>query len=128
MTLAKKLVLLLMAAGMLLAVFLESLPAQSEEMKHDMGAMGADSPSTEGYKAAMDKMHADMMGIEYSGNADADFVRGMIPHHQGAIDMAKVELASGKDPEIRKLAQEVIKAQEAEIKQMQGWLAAHPVD
>ena len=128
MTLAKKLVLLLMAAGMLLAVFLESLPAQSEEMKHDMGAMGADSLSTEGYKAAMDKMHADMMGIEYSGNADADFVRGMIPHHQGAIDMAKVELASGKDPEIRKLAQGVITAQEAEIKQMQDWLAAHPVD
>lgn len=128
MTLAKKIVLLLMAAGMLVAVFLESIPAQSEEMKHDMGAMamGADSPSTEGYKAAMDKMHTDMM-IEYSGNADVDFVRGMIPHHQGAIDMAKVELANGKDPEIRKLAEAVIKAQEAEIKQMQAWLAAHPV-
>ena len=127
MTLAKKLVLLLMAAGMLLAVFLESVPAQSEGMKHDMGAMAANSPSTEGYKAAMNKMHADMM-IEYSGDADADFVRGMIPHHQGAIDMAKVELANGKDPEIRKLAEAVVTAQEAEIKQMQDWLAAHPVD
>ncbi|WP_136617435.1 MULTISPECIES: CopM family metallochaperone [Mesorhizobium] len=129
MTLAKKLVLLLMAAGMLLAVFLESVPAQSEEMKHDMAGMSTDatSPSTEGYKAAMDKMHADMMASEYTGNADVDFVRGMIPHHQGAIDMAKVELANGKDPEIRKLAEGVIAAQEAEIKQMQDWLVAHPV-
>ncbi|MER9630394.1 DUF305 domain-containing protein [Mesorhizobium sp. M0296] len=127
MTLAKKIVLLMMAAGMLLAVFLESVPAQAEEMKHDMGAMGAQSPSTEGYKAAMDKMHTDMMAIEYSGNADVDFARGMIPHHQAAIDMAKVELANGKDPEMRKLAEAVIAAQEAEIKQMQDWLAAHPV-
>jgi uncharacterized protein (DUF305 family) len=127
MTLAKKIVLLLMAAGMLLAVFLESVPAQSEEMKHDMGAMAADSSSTKGYKAAMDRMHADMM-IEYSGNPDADFVRRMIPHHRGAIDMAKIELANGKDPEIRKLAEAVVTAQEAEIKQMQNWLAAHPVD
>ncbi|MER8391924.1 DUF305 domain-containing protein [Mesorhizobium sp. M0045] len=127
MTLAKKIVLLMMAAGMLLAVFLESVPAQAEEMKHDMGAMGAQSPSTEGYKAAMDKMHTDMMAIEYSGNADVDFARGMIPHHQAAIDMAKIELANGKDPEIRKLAEAVIAAQQAEIKQMQDWLAAHPV-
>ncbi|MER8553374.1 DUF305 domain-containing protein [Mesorhizobium sp. M0976] len=127
MTLAKKIVLLMMAAGMLLAVFLESVPAQAEEMKHDMGAMGAQSPSTEGYKAAMDKMHTDMMAIEYSGSADVDFARGMIPHHQAAIDMAKVELANGKDPEIRKLAEAVIAAQQAEIKQMQDWLAAHPV-
>jgi len=127
MTLAKKIVLLLMAAGMLLAVFLESVPAQSEEMKHDMSgmAMGAESPSTAGYKAAMDKMHAAMM-VEYTGDADIDFVQGMIPHHQGAIDMAKVVLANGKDPEIRKLAEGVVKAQEAEIKEMQAWLAAHP--
>jgi uncharacterized protein (DUF305 family) len=128
MTLARKIVLLLMAAGMLLAVFLESVPAQSEETKHDMAGMARDatSPSTEGYKAAMDKMHSDMMASQYTGNADVDFVRGMIPHHQGAIDMAKVELANGKDPEIRKLAEGVIAAQEAEIKQMQTWLAAHP--
>ena len=129
MTLAKKIVLLLMAAGMLLAVFLESVPAQSEEVKHDMAgmAMGAEGPSTDGYKAAMDKMHKDMM-IEYTGNADIDFVRGMIPHHRGAIDMAKVELANGKDPEIRKLAEGVISAQEAEITKMQTWLAAHPAN
>lgn len=128
MTLAKKIVLLLMAAGMLLAVFLESVPASSEEMKHDMSkmGMGAQSPSTVGYEAAMKKMHKDMM-VKYTGNADVDFVRGMIPHHQGAIDMAKVVIANGKDPEIRKLAESVVTAQEAEIKQMQDWLAKHPV-
>ena len=129
MTLAKKIVLLLMAAGMLLAVFLESVPAQSEETKHNMAgmAMGAQSPATVGYEKAMDKMHKDMT-IKYTGDADVDFVRGMIPHHQGAIDMAKVVIANGKDPEIRKLAEGVIKAQEAEIKEMQDWLAKHPVN
>lgn len=128
MTLAKKIVLLLMAAGMLLAVFLESVPAQSEEMKHDMSkmAMGVQSPATVGYEAAMKKMHKDM-AIRYTGNADVDFVRGMIPHHRGAIDMAKVVIAHGKDPEIRKLAEGVVTAQEAEIEQMQDWLARHPV-
>ncbi len=82
--------------------------------------------STPGYEAAMDKMHQNM-DIDYSGNADVDFVRGMIPHHQGAIDMAKVELAHGKDPKVRKLAQNIIHAQEREIAMMQKWLADHDI-
>lgn len=76
------------------------------------------------YDESMEKMHYGMM-VNYSDNADADFVRGMIPHHQGAVDMAKIQLQYGKDPEIRKLAEGIIKAQEVEIKQMQDWLKTH---
>jgi len=49
----------------------------------------------------------------------------MIPHHQGAIDMPKVELKYGKDPELRKLAEGIVAAEESEIEMMQTWLKAH---
>ena len=55
---------------------------------------------------------------------DVDFAAMMIPHHQGAIDMAKIVLAHGKDPAIRKLAEEVIAAQDTEIAMMRKWLAS----
>jgi len=73
------------------------------------------------------KMHEAMM-VEPTGNIDVDFVRGMIPHHQGAIDMAEIELKQGKDPEIRKLAQGIIAAQKKEIAQMEKWLEKNAPD
>ena len=71
---------------------------------------------------AMDVMHRDMHNAEYSGDADHDFVTMMIPHHQGAIDMAKALLLYGKDPQMRRLAQEIITDQQSEIQLMQLWL------
>ncbi|WFU09615.1 DUF305 domain-containing protein [Rhizobium sp. CB3090] len=103
-----------------------ALPALADDMSGmDMSKpMGNQGASSKAFNDAMAKMHKDMT-ITYSGDADADFVRGMIPHHQGAIDMAKIELKYGKDPELRKLAEGVIKAQEAEIKEMNAWLKKH---
>jgi len=77
--------------------------------------------SIEGNKAAMSVM-MDAMMEPYTGDADVDFVKGMIPHHQAAIDMAKVALEHAKDPAVLKLAQDVVTAQEGEITFMRGWL------
>lgn len=119
--------LLALTTGLVAGLSFMALPASAEDKPMDMDMsmpMGDHSPSSHAFSEANNKMHKDMM-IEYSGDADIDFVRGMIAHHQGAIDMAKVELQYGKDPEMRTLAEGVIKAQEAEITEMQTWLKAH---
>jgi uncharacterized protein (DUF305 family) len=96
-------------------------PAADPHAQHGAPARG-DGPSTREFKAANARMHKDM-DIRFTGDADKDFAAGMIPHHQGAIDMAKVVLKFGKDPEVRKLAEEIIAAQEKEIRQLHAILA-----
>jgi uncharacterized protein (DUF305 family) len=82
---------------------------------------GDTGPSSLAFHGINTKMH-DAMNIAFTGNADVDFVKGMIPHHQGAIDMAKTVLAFGTDPAVRKLAEEIVKAQDGEITLMREWL------
>jgi uncharacterized protein (DUF305 family) len=98
-------------------------------MRHGGGAehgaatqpKGDTSPSSLAFNGINSKMH-ESMNITFTGNADVDFVKGMIPHHQGAIDMAKTVMAFGKNPEIRKLAEDIVRAQESEIAMMKAWL------
>ena len=73
--------------------------------------------------APMDAM-MNAMPMASTGNPDADFLLMTMPHHQSAIDMAKVELATGKDDATRVMAQKIIDAQVAEIAEMQGMLKA----
>jgi len=82
----------------------------------------AQSPSTAAFMAANEKMHRDM-AITYTGDADRDFAASMIPHHEGAIAMARVQLAHGRDPGMRSLAEVVIRAQESEIATLRAFLA-----
>ena len=72
--------------------------------------------------AANEKMHRDM-AITYTGDADRDFAASMIPHHEGAITMARVQLVNGRDPGMRSLAEAVIRAQESEIATLRAFLS-----
>lgn len=90
---------------------------------HDMAMSGSSdqSASSVAYEQANAKMHKDM-AVTLTGDADRDFLAGMIPHHQGAVDMAEVVLKYGKDPKVKKLAQDIVAAQKEEIAMMQAML------
>lgn len=99
-----------------------SQAGHDEHHGHGMGEPTRDeSASSRAFAEANARMH-EAMDIGYSGDADVDFVRGMIAHHVGAIEMARVVIEHGEDPEIRALAEEIIEAQEAEVEMMEGWL------
>ena len=116
-------------AALLALTLAAPLAAQTTDHSgHYMGAdhaahgMGTDSPATTAFREANARMHSGM-DIPFTGNADIDFIRGMIAHHQGAIDMSEIVLKHGRDASVKKLANEIIAAQKKEIAQMQAWLA-----
>jgi uncharacterized protein (DUF305 family) len=114
---------MLFVAAVVTSAFLS--PAQSvraEDMKGmNMMMKPAATPSDKAFAASMKTMMSKMH-VQPTGKPDADFALMMIPHHQGAIDMAKVELQYGADPELRQLATDIVAAQEKEIAQMKAWL------
>jgi uncharacterized protein (DUF305 family) len=110
-------------AAILTAAFLSSAQSvRAEDMKAPSMAMKpAASPADQAFAASMKSMMTGMH-VKPTGRPDADFVLMMIPHHQGAVDMAKVELQYGTDPELRQLATDIVAAQDKEIAQMKAWL------
>jgi uncharacterized protein (DUF305 family) len=91
---------------------------------HAMAEDAADAKKA--FLDADHKMMEAMHAVTMTGDPDKDFVAMMLPHHQGAVDMAKVELQYGRDPKLRALAEEIVEAQEKEIAEMKDWQAAHP--
>lgn len=100
----------------------EHMQAMATASASNMQASTSQPPHIMAYMDSMDKMHQAMSAGVQAKNADVGFAKGMIPHHEGAIDMATIELHYGKETEMKALAQKIIDAQQGEIKFMQQWL------
>jgi uncharacterized protein (DUF305 family) len=109
-------------AALAMSAFFSATQSASAEDMQGMTMKPATSAADQAFAASMKAM-MNGMNVKPTGKPDADFARMMIPHHQGAIDMAKVELQFGTDPELRKLATDIVAAQDKEIAQMKAWLA-----
>lgn len=103
----------------------QSMPGHAGMAGMATGAKG-DAMKSMKMHMAMEVMQKKMAAMTMTGQADIDFAMMMVAHHQGAIDMAKAELASGKDAEMLKTAKMVIAAQTKEIAQLEAWLKKNP--
>jgi len=103
-------------------VAVPSMAQQSQGMQHDM----PNTPASRAYMQSMETMNKAMMSQPMTGDADHDFASMMRSHHQAAVDMAKVEIQYGKNPEMKKMAEKVVADQSKEIKQLDTWLGRHP--
>jgi len=111
--------------GILVALIIAvEVPAQ-QQVSHQYSAALVQDHDWSELTASMEKMHVAIGSIERSGDSSVDFVRMMLPHHQAAIEMARTQLIYGKDPQMRRLAQEIITDQQSEIELMQLWLKQH---
>ena len=100
-------------------------PMQMEKpMPMDMS--GSTDEAHKALMAGMGSMNKDMEEGMQAKDIDVAFICGMLPHHQGAIDMAKAELQYGDDPWAKQLAQAIIDAQTKEIAEMKDWLSKQP--
>lgn len=91
-----------------------------------MPSAAAMSQNQKDMMQSMERMNRDMMSMAASSDPDRAFVTMMAPHHQGAIDMSRIYLREGKDPELRKMAEKIIADQEREIGEFKAWHAKHP--
>jgi len=100
---------------------LARIPAHPQHA-HNGSQPASGGPAWSELQDSMQAMHRTMASLNSTGDDDEDFVRLMLPHHQAALNMAKAELMHGQDPQMRRLAQEIITDQQSEIELMQLWL------
>ncbi|WP_237174025.1 DUF305 domain-containing protein [Paracandidimonas lactea] len=123
----RRLLPLLLGASMAAISF--SAPAQTTMTQSNQPAMNSEtakSGMSMDMRGSMMEMRKSMDAMKPSGDIDYDFAAMMRVHHQGAVDMAELELKKGQDPEMKQMAKEIIAAQKKEIAKFDEWLAAHP--
>ena len=99
----------------------------TEHGAHRAAGSGANAGEASSFEAAMNqgmgRMMNDMHGPGFTGKPDTDFLAMMIPHHEGAVEMARLVLIHGRDPMVRQLAEDIIASQTVEIAAMHGRMA-----